>query len=306
MLRLDPLPVGWIGDALYLGSAADAVRAWAAWGGVPRYWELARGAGRVLEAAVEAMVLDPLGPLHREPGRLLAEEQPPATSLRPLLDAIAGGAHRPSEIAGRLGAPATSLSRPLAMLAELGLVRREQPFGAPERGGKRSLYTVTDPFFRMWFRLVAPHRAALETSTAQGRRELASRFWPRLRAQAWEELCRDATPLLVGDAAPGGVAWGPAGRFWKGGGPEWDVVALSTDGRRLLLGEARWHERAVGRRRLETDLRELVAKGRPEGVGRGDEEVVHALFVPEVEGAGVGVGAGAAVVEARHVVGALR
>ncbi len=46
------------------------------------------------------------GSLHREPDRLLLEEIPSALEARPILDAIGGGAHRASEIAGRLGRPA--------------------------------------------------------------------------------------------------------------------------------------------------------------------------------------------------------
>ena len=74
------------------------------------------------KAAVDALVLDPAGPLHGEPDRLLLEETPPATALRPLLDTIGAGVHRVSEIAGRLGRPASSLSRPLASLIEMQFV----------------------------------------------------------------------------------------------------------------------------------------------------------------------------------------
>lgn len=67
------------------------VEHWAAFGGVPRYWELAaerRGSAR---DRVLALALDPLGPLFAEPERLLLEESPPAVELRPVLDAIGGG-----------------------------------------------------------------------------------------------------------------------------------------------------------------------------------------------------------------------
>ena len=35
---LSPLPAGWIGEALGLADPADALQAYAVWGGIPRYW----------------------------------------------------------------------------------------------------------------------------------------------------------------------------------------------------------------------------------------------------------------------------
>jgi AAA+ ATPase superfamily predicted ATPase len=127
---------------LALGDPPPALDAWACWGGVPRYWELAADVPGSTEDRLDRLVLDPMGPLHLEPDRLIAEELPPATEVRPILDAIGAGAHRVSEIAGRLARPATALSRPLTRLQGMGLVRREVPFGVPERTSKRSLYRI--------------------------------------------------------------------------------------------------------------------------------------------------------------------
>jgi hypothetical protein len=67
------------------------VEHFAAWGGVPRYWELATEVkGGILER-LEALALDPLGPLHRDPDLLLLEEIPSALEVRPVLDAIGEG-----------------------------------------------------------------------------------------------------------------------------------------------------------------------------------------------------------------------
>src|SRR4029078_9134171 len=42
ILKISPLPVGWIEEALKLESPERAVETYAVWGGTPRYWELAR------------------------------------------------------------------------------------------------------------------------------------------------------------------------------------------------------------------------------------------------------------------------
>ncbi len=285
-IPLGPMSPKAMGEALGIKEASSCVRAFSVWGGVPRYWELAEPFGDDLDAAVEGLVLDPMGPLHLEPDRLLVEERPPAMAVRPLLDVIGGGAHRVSEIAGRLGVPATSLGRGLARLVELGLVKREQPFGEPGRSGKRSLYRIADPFFRMWFRVVAPHRGML----ASGHRHSRLAVWRKLRgalwAETWEDLCRQAVPGLGEGKAPLGGAggWVPACRFWRGAGPEWDVVSRSLDGASILLGEVKWRDGPASREALLSISKQLVAKGAPpvEGWTRA-ERVVHTVFVPEIE-----------------------
>ncbi len=145
-----PLRPGYLADVFAVSSSKDIVSIYALWGGMPRYWELAEQFGWDFDSAVDSLVLDPSGPLHNEPDRLLLEESPPATALRPLLDVIGSGAHRVSEIAARLGRPASSLPRPLSTLVEMSLLLREVPFGSNPRSGKRTLYRIADPFFRLW------------------------------------------------------------------------------------------------------------------------------------------------------------
>lgn len=306
-IRLPPLPPADLAEALGLQDETEVVRAFAMWGGVPRYWELAEPFGHDLDAALDHLVLDPLGPLHREPDRILAEELPPATSLRPLLDVIGAGAHRLSEIAGRLGQPATSLSRPLGRLLEMDLLRREQPFGDHERAGKRTLYRIDDPFFRLWFRVVAPHRSLLAQVGAAQRLRLWRQLRDSLLSEAWEELCRKSVPRLsaqhpiLGAAGP----WGPAARCWGGGGPEWDVVARSLSGAHLLLGEVKWQARSATAAQVQGALADLDRKGVPRELASGEIRVIRAVFLPRVEPRARSMAAGAAVVEAADVIGAL-
>lgn len=271
-LALEPLAPEFLPRAFPRLKGRGLLAAWTAWGGVPRYWELAAALRGSTEERLDRLALDPGGPLHHEPDRLLLEELPPAADLRPLLDAIGSGAHRLSEIAGRIGRPATSLSRPLERLLGLGLVVREVPYGEPERGTKRSLYRIADPFIRLWFRVVAPHRGFLAAATAAERKALLSRHFPALTSEAWEELVRARIGGLGG--------WKPAGRWWQGGAPEWDVVSTSPDGRQLLLGECKAVDRPIGLGALTAEARRLVMRPAPPVATA--SEIVRALCVPEV------------------------
>jgi AAA+ ATPase superfamily predicted ATPase len=255
------------------------VEHWTAFGGVPRYWELAaerRGSAR---DRVLALALDPLGPLFAEPDRLLVEETPPAVELRPVLDALGAGAHRLSEIAGRLGRPATSLGHALDRLIGMTLIRREVPYGESARGGKRSLYKIDDPFLRLWFRVVAPNRAALTAGTPASRSAVLDEHWHLLLGQAWEDLCRRGVPTIRGALARRGP-WRPPNRYWHGAEPEWDLVADALDGKRVLVGEA-WFSVRPATAAMVTREAERLAH-RPPPAPLRDREVVRALFVPAV------------------------
>lgn len=278
---LDPI---YLRDVFPRLSDIELVEMFTAWGGVPRYWELAADLAGDTRDRLDRLVLDPLSPLHREPDRLLLEEIPSALEARPLLDAIGAGAHRASEIAGRIGRPATSMARPLERLMEMRLVKREVPFGESAKGSKRSLYKIDDPFVRLWFRVVAPHRGQLAMAPKESRLQTLERFFPLLVAQAWEELCRQRLPRLLPASDLGARGpWGPASRWWKGNLPEWDVVAESIDGKRLLLGEVKWRERPFQKASLLRAWKELAAKKPPLLRGKfGNQQVVRALFVPEV------------------------
>ncbi len=275
LFEVRPLEAAHLPAALGARAPRAIIDAFTAWGGVPRYWELA-AAFTDTQAAVNGLVLDPAGVLHLEPDRLLLEEQPSAAELRPLLDAIGAGAHRFSEIAARIGRPVTALSRPLERLVELGLVIREIPFGEPVRTSKKSLYKLADPFMRLWFRIVAPHRAELVAGNRASRAAVLARHWEHLAGQGWEELCRAHVPRLAhAELGPAGC-WKPATRWWNAVA-EWDVVAEDVKGKRLLVGECRLSASAGDAARS--------AAARPAPVLPGayrDHDLVRVAFVPHV------------------------
>lgn len=283
LFEVGPLGLSEVSVAIGREAPRDIIEFYSAWGGVPRYWELAVDAPRDVRAAIDTLVLDPRGPLHDEPDRLLLEEMPSALEVRPVLDAIGNGAHRVSEIAARIGRPATSISRPLKRLLELGLAQREIPFGDHERQSRRSLYRIADPFTRLWFRVVAPHRGLLVSGTAQVRRALLDRSFDGLAAATWEEACRRRLPLVAPRSRLGRLGpWQPASRWWSGNAPEWDVVAENVAGTHVLLGEAKLPARVPSDARIRRLALETARRQAPVLPARyRTHEIVRALFLPE-------------------------
>ncbi|HEX7670754.1 MAG TPA: DUF234 domain-containing protein, partial [Polyangiaceae bacterium] len=174
-------------------------------------------------------------------------------------------------------------------------------FGEPEQRSKKSVYRLDEPFFRTWFRIVAPRRGLLATASPSVRRKVLDAHHGQLLAQAWEELARTAVPTLAGALAKLGP-WGPASRWWSGSAPEWDVVSESLDGKRLLLGEAKWSERAFSDTELAKLVRALESRTPPAlGAGFSMHAVTRVLFVPTIGGGGRRGAGGPVVVTAAEV-----
>ena len=244
ILRVTPLGVGWLRRGTGARTASEVVAGWAAFGGVPRYWELARPF-RGVRRALRDLALDPLGVLYQEPDRLLRDDLADVARAASVLGLVAAGAHRASEIAGRLGSPITSLSRPLARLVELGLIQRDVPFAESHRDSKRSLYRVADPFLRTWYRFVEPNRSRLEAGDLAAVERDIDKRWPSHLGEAWEDLARATLPAL----RIHGRRWVTGQRYWgrdAGGGQlEIDLIAEAVDDPDVVLvGEVKHRLRA--------------------------------------------------------------
>lgn len=281
LLRLEPLPVTQIRAALGLKDAIMAVEAYAAFGGVPRYWELMReGRHATALEALEHLVFSPKGVLHEEAQRVLRDEDTAALE-RAVCEMVGRGARRPSELAARLGVKDTTLAKPLRHLAELGLIKRQAPYdlgsGRPVAGGRRAFYKPADPFLAMWYACVRPYLSGLNLAAASARRR-AREAWLHHVAAVWEDLCRQQWHGIGFQD----VEWEPAGRYWASRGPgagEWDVVSVSSDRRHVFLGECKWMRNA---RRTKVDAAVRTIKNRPLPPLPKQARVHLGLFLPAI------------------------
>jgi len=241
IIKVRPLEPGWIKEALTLNSI-EAIEAYSVWGGVPRYWELAK-TYRNQEEACKELILDRDGVLHSEPMRLLLDDMRGASQPHSLLSLIANGSNRLSEIAGRLGKPATSLTRPLANLIELGYIKRDHPFSESPRLSKKTIYRLEDPFLLFWYRIVLPNHSLLERDLVDAVYAESKNKFKAQTAEIWEEMARKSTAYLN----IANIRWKPAQRWWghgrDGKNMEIDIIAESLDNKFLLFGEVKWEEK---------------------------------------------------------------
>ncbi len=126
-------------------------------GGIPSYWAMVKKEKSPLSIADE-LYFGAGARLENEPDKLLKDENIAGEQAKAILELIGRGAHKPSELANRLGIKQTSLSKPLRLLRDASLISREIPFGETPRSTKKFLYKIKDPSLRFWFQVFSPHQ----------------------------------------------------------------------------------------------------------------------------------------------------
>ena len=279
ILNLGPIGYPWLRRAFPKSTAADRLAHYAVWGGVPRYWEVCQGE-RDLWETVRDEVFSPNGLFHEEPSFVLKDDLEGTAQAASVLSLIGQGTERPSEMAGRLQVPQTALARPLKRLMNLGLVRRDIPFGNDVKGNKKSLYKLADPFLRFWYAFVLPRYSNPRFLTTVADRVSVEKPFRAFMGEAWEELVR--ATLQERTLPHSAIRWGKVARWWGAGincePMEVDVVAESTDGQTLLVGEAKLRLTDVEARHA---FAELKAKARQLPFSGRYKKVLCRLFVAE-------------------------
>ncbi|MFA5817255.1 MAG: ATP-binding protein [Bacteroidales bacterium] len=256
ILRLRPMNIFTLREFLSVDAVA-AIEEYSVWGGIPRYWEI-REQYKSLDEAINFAILNPLGVLHEEPTRLFLDDLRTTIQADSLLSVIGNGCHRLSEIAARLQKPATHLNHPLNTLIELGFVRRDIPYGESIQSTKRTLYRVSDPFLRFYFRYVSPNRSLLVLDDSAAVNQQIRSGFAQFTASQWEQICRESIHRIHPD-----IAWLPAQSWWgndRNSKPlELDLVSETADRKTMLIGECKWADK-VNPEAILTELKEKTSR----------------------------------------------
>lgn len=238
ILKIAPLEPGWLMDALGC-KPQQAVTEYAVWGGVPRYWELRLEEKSFREALIN-IILDRYGVLHEEPARLFLDDMRESVQAFSILSVVGNGSKRLSEIAARLNKPATQLSRPIDNLIQLGYLKRDFPFGEPEKNSKKGIYRIQDPFMNFYFTFLSPNLSRLELGLTEQVYKAFEAREQNFVSLEWENLCRRSVPMLPISS----IEFDIASKWWgynlEKQPVEFDIVAESTDKKHILVGECKW------------------------------------------------------------------
>ena len=279
IIKMKPIAPAFVSEALRC-DAAQAVREYAVWGGVPRYWELRENYDSLYDA-IEHLMLTSEGTLYDEPSKLLYDEMRDTVQASSILSFIGNGANKLSEIAARAEKQATDITPHLSRLRELGFINKEIPFGESEKKSKKGLYHISDPLLRFHYRYVIPYRSLIELGNSQAVLIVFKNAENDYVSRAWEELCRNHISAYGMD----GIIYQMASRWWGSYyneekqqylPVELDVVAESIDGKHLFIGECKWQEHIDAMEELSR--LQTIAKGLP---FTKDHEIHLGLFLKE-------------------------
>jgi hypothetical protein len=161
--------------------------------------------------AVEAMLQRSPSVFEIRAERQLARQLGPGSQAQALL-AATGPDERSRAAIGRVaGLPPASLDRGLKQLVADGLMQVERPRSIRE--SREARYRISDPYLRLWMRLIAPHAEDI----ARGRMELVvtdfRARWDTWRRGAMQLLARDAMNRLAGAGQLPGT--GAVGGYWN-------------------------------------------------------------------------------------------
>ncbi len=244
-LHLQPLPFGVLADFFPTYSATDRAKVYACVGGVPQYLELL-DPSRTADVNIRQLLSSNM--MMDDAGALLRDQLGEPRNYIAVVEAIAAGYTRSTEIAKMADLQASSVSKYLSVLQHLGIVTREVPAteSRPDRS-KQGRYRIGDHYIRFYYRFLAPARTNLE-------RGLTEQVWQNIRqhlqefvgTHIFEELSREWV-LREGDA--GRLPFVPrrVGSFWGAGKPQIDVMAINEAAHAILLGECKWLAEPIGR-----------------------------------------------------------
>ncbi len=261
-LKLQPLSFGALADMLPNFSSEQRVAVYTITGGVPAYIELFDDDLNILQN-LQQRIVTPANVMLSDAVFLLHEQLDDPRNYVAVLEAIAAGFHRLTEIATMSGIDRSNITKYLAVLRELGYVERLVPATVrrPEKS-RKGRYVITDPYLRFYYRFLAPHRSAIE----QGRvKQATSLLYEHLLdfigTHTFEELCREwvgiSSEMDVLPFLPERV-----GSYWSKQA-QVDVLAVNWRTKDILLGECKWGQKAVGREVIQTlvDKTEKILPG---------------------------------------------
>jgi len=234
-------------------AADQRVALYAVFGGIPSYWERI-DPSKTIDSNIRRQLLTPNNLMQAEPRLLLQDFVRDPNNYIAILRAIAARSRTQKEISSYTGLAQGHVSKYTSVLREAGFVERRVPVTSGERS-RLGRYHITDPYLRFYYRFLSTRQAQLALNIEEPALAEIKRYLPNfIGAHTWEEISRE----WVLRASTAG--WLPfladqVGSVWTRDA-QVDVVAINQREKTIVLGECKWHSRAVGRPALQ----ELVAK----------------------------------------------
>ena len=244
-----------------------------AFGGTALYLQQAQNQ-KTVEDAITNTILKTTGYLYEEPLLLLRQEVQQPGIYSAVIEAIASGATRANEIALKTGEESAKCLKYIGALRELGIVRKELPFGEKD-SSRKALYQLSDFMFRFWYRYVARNKTLLETDAQKivWEKRIVPDFSSYM-GYVFEIVCRD---YLLHQNSQGTLPFlfTEIGRWWgtdKRTHEQIEIDLIARDRNDYLFAECKWRNELLDINVLKKLKEKALAFGGKQ------EAVYYALF----------------------------
>jgi len=239
--RVDPMRFEEIGRFRKGKTFDDRISHFAVAGGIPAYW-LMFDPKAAFEDNLKNGVLRKGEMLYDEVEFILREELREPRYYFALLQAIAQGKRKLSEIVNATGMTQPVANKYLGVLADLKIVERELPVTEKmPLKSKKGLYRIIDEFFRFWFRFVFTRRGELEMGRIGEVMTDIHKGLPGHLGGVYENVAAETVRAHTRLFFP----FSAVGRWWEKG-EEIDVVGVNEDLDSILFCEVKWSTKPIG------------------------------------------------------------
>ena len=233
-------------------SDMDKALAYGIVGGTPQYL-LMLNDGLSIEENIKNTHLNPNSSIYEEPNNLLKQEVREPAIYNAIISAIASGASKLSEIAGKIGEDTSVCAMYIKNLITLGIVKKEMPYG--EDSTRKTIYSVADNMFRFWYRFVPGNASVISRGAADLVYRRIDPVLSDYMGAVFEEICKQYLWKLLLERKCA-VDFTDIGRWW-GTNPrtrqqvEIDIMG-EEDKDTALFAECKWRNEKVDMEVLET------------------------------------------------------
>jgi len=221
----------------------ESLKVYMSTGGVPEYLLKAGNYGNAADFwAKEFMRRD--GYFYREPYFLLSQEFKEIKTYFTIINAIAYGNTKPTDIANFTGVEAREIYPYLDGLIRLGFVERIAPVLGDKKTG---IYMISDVFFDFWFNFVFSNRERIERDNVT----VAAQNINRYLGKRFELIVRNELFHIFFSRAD------RSGRWWHKD-KEIDIVGVNERVNEIVFAECKWED-GVNPDEILKKLREKAA-----------------------------------------------
>ena len=232
-------------------------------GGIPHYINKLNIENDV-DTALKENLFNTSGYLFEEPENLLKQELREPAVYNSIITAIAGGASKANEISTKVGIESAVCAKYLKVLLDLGILKKESPI--TEKPGRKTIYVISDNFFRFWYRFVPQNTSAITAGRIDKIYDsVIKRRFPDYMGLVFEQMCReylflyaDELPIVLSDI---GQWWGTDAKTKRE--VQIDIVGTPVEGKEYIIGSCKYRNEPVGTDELELLKRyaEVFGKG---------------------------------------------